>query len=473
MNTAPFATRIKHYLDRQGTHYQLVHHGRYNCETQVADETGAQPEQIACATVLYDAQGVVMAVTSAANNINVERISQLLGRELKRLETVQADQLFRDCEPGCHPPIGPAYSIPTIAEKQLLDNKHIFFHGGCPSSLIKVEGSEFKFLMGQASFCSISEPKQSEVSEAVSNSEAIGAAINLDAVRQKLLSVYQLPPMPAMALNVLDVVNNPDSTLVELAKIVELDPSITAQVMRYASSPLYGYRGKLESVQDAISRVLGFDMVSSIALGVATSKAFSLPKEGPLGTDAYWLHAFYSAAISQKLAKTLSKKDGVSGGTIYLAALLQNFGVLILGHLFQPEYRNLNNMVQGQPDCALAEMEKRIIGMGQAQQVIGVGHAQLGAWLLEHWNMPEEIVVVAAHHHDAEYDGDYQSYIWLIQLVNTLLKQRGIGDEQRYDKIPEALFNRLGLEVAATQQLFDQAMVECQGIEQMARQIAP
>ena len=169
-------------------------------------------------------------------------------------------------------------------------------------------------------------------------------------IRRRIEQIYELPPMPAVARRVLQLRNNPGASVAELAAIVELDPSLAAQVVRYAVSPFYAYRGKIGSIHDAITRVLGFDMVMNMALGLATGKSFRNPCDGPLGLHAFWQHAVYSATLVQALAKRMLPNARPQPGMAYLAGLLHNFGFLLLGHLFLPEFKLLNKLVIAHPE---------------------------------------------------------------------------------------------------------------------------
>jgi HD-like signal output (HDOD) protein len=120
-------------------------------------------------------------------------------------------------------------------------------------------------------------------------------------IEKRIEQVYELPPMPELGTRILELRSNPNASAQQLANIVQLDPSLAAQVIRYASSPYYGYRGRITNVQEAISRVLGYDMVFNLALGLAVGRSFRIPDEGPLGLTRFWEHAVCSAILVQKI----------------------------------------------------------------------------------------------------------------------------------------------------------------------------
>jgi len=241
------------------------------------------------------------------------------------------------------------------------------------------------------------------------------------AIEKRIEQVYELPPMPELARRILQLQSDPNAGALQLANIVQLDPSLAAQVIRYASSPFYGYRGRISNIQDAISRVLGYDLVLNLALGLAAARSFRIPDEGPLGLSRFWEHAILSAVLTQKIGACMPAARRPQPGFSYLCGLLHDFGVLLLGHLFLPEFRLLNKFAAANPDKTLTELEGRLLGMGGARDLLAMGHARIGAWLMEAWNMPEAIAITLLEHHNPEYRGEHEVSVHLIQLSDLLL----------------------------------------------------
>ena len=290
-------------------------------------------------------------------------------------------------------------------------------------------------------------------------------------VRKRLEQLYSLPPMPQVALRILQIKDDPDSSVDDLAACVELDPSLAAQVVRYARSPFFGYKGDINTIRDAIHKVLGFNMVTNISIGLASGKGFKNPAEGPLGLNEFWRQATYSSVIVQEIAKIMPKDKRPNLGLLYLAGLLHNFGYLLLGHLFKPEFFLLNKLVSANVDVPVTDLEKQVLGMGDAQHVISLGHQKLGAWLMHSWNMPAEVVVTLGEHHNEEYDGDYSIYPSVVLISDRLLKSRDIGDGDS-DEIPDSVLERIGLSLEQVQEVFEQVMSGSDSLETLASQLA-
>jgi HD-like signal output (HDOD) protein len=253
---------------------------------------------------------------------------------------------------------------------------------------------------------------------------------NARAVAQRIEQVYALPPMPELGRRILELQSDPNADARQLAKIVQLDPSLAAQVVRYASSSYYGYSGRVTTIQDAIARVLGFDTVMNLALGLAAGRSFRITDKGPLGLSCFWEHAVCSAVLAQKLGAIMPEGMRPPPGLCYLSGLLHDFGILLLGHLFPPEFQLLNKLAQASPGRSVAELEQCLLGMGQARDVLAMGHARIGSWLMEVWRMPDAIRVTLLEHHNPDYHGEHDLLVHLVQLSDFLL--------QHESSLPEA-----------------------------------
>ncbi|MFQ5643378.1 MAG: HDOD domain-containing protein, partial [Thiogranum sp.] len=261
--------------------------------------------------------------------------------------------------------------------------------------------------------------------------ERMATVLESDQIRsieRRIQKVYELPPMPELGRRILALQSDPHADARKLAAIVQLDPSLAAQVIRYASSSYYGYPGKITNIQEAIARVLGYDMVLNLSLGLAAGRSFSIPDRGPLGLTQFWEHAVCSAVLVQRIGNILPESMRPPAGLGYLCGLLHDFGILLLGHLFPPEFRLLNKMAQLNPGRSVSELENRLLGMGQAKDMLALGHARIGSWLMQAWKMPAALQVSLLEHHNAAYRGGFDILVHLLQLADFLYLNR--------DKLP-------------------------------------
>lgn len=294
---------------------------------------------------------------------------------------------------------------------------------------------------------------------------------NVRAVAQRIERVYALPPMPELGERILALQSDPHASARQLADIVQLDPSLAAQVIRYANSPYYGYNGRITTIQEAIARVLGYDLVMNLALGLAAGRSFHIPDRGPLGLSRFWENAVCSAVLVQKLGAALPESmRPPPPGLCYLGGLLHDFGILLLGHLFPPEFQLLNKFAQTHPGKSVAELEQCLLGMGQARDLLAMGHARIGAWLMEAWRMPEAICVTLLEHHNPGYAGDHDLLVHLVQLSDFLLMHENNLPEPA--DFPPATRCILQLLPEQALEVFGSAMAAREQLRALSRQLA-
>lgn len=425
------AARLDHFFARKGLNYRELPIDQVTSLDAAVIASGLSQDQIIRATLLIDINGVVMAVHRFDSSLDPDAVQQLTGRRLQPLTARQTMRLFGDCDPGFTPPIGQAYELPVIVDEDAMQADKVVFTGGTDHSMVEMAGREFRLALAGA--------RQGHL---VIRGPGNGAreALTLEEVADKLQRLYRLPPMPALALRILRLTANTDATARELAELIEFDPSLTAQIMRYARSALFNYPGQIHSVQEAVTRVLGFDRVAHIALGIASVRAFDVPRKGMLGMDSFWRHSLYCAFLCQSIAP----RCGADKGLAYLCGLLHNFGLLLVGHLFPAEFDELNQLREANPEVSMHSLEQQVFGAGNGQEILSVGHGAIGGILHRLWQLPDPVVKAAGVHQQPGYHGEHEHYVVMVQLANGLLKERGIGDEFNPDEVP-ALLEQLGL----------------------------
>ncbi|MDX1811846.1 MAG: HDOD domain-containing protein, partial [Gammaproteobacteria bacterium] len=350
---------VRRYLDTQDVPYSIVSYAAAENRNNQNETSGISGTSVARAIILKDISGLVMAVIPVTHRLNLDALNRQLHRRLKPADAEDYRSVFSDCAPGVLPALGEAYGFETVIDDSLLDQDFVYVASGNNGELIRMTGQDFQLLHSHAWYGNIfsqiaerAETPEEIKSEVEKNKPATkpGNSKSATSMRQRIERITNLPPMPSLAQRIIQLNANPYAHADDLAKLVEKDPSLAAQIIRYAQSPFYGYQGKIASIRQAISRVLGYDMVMNIALGVAAARPFKIQPNGPLGLHAFWRHATYSATLAQSLSVLLPRIDRPRPGTAYLAALLHNFDFLLLGHNFPKEFDLLHNAVMREPD---------------------------------------------------------------------------------------------------------------------------
>ena len=436
-----------HYLA-----HDIVEHPYTESPQQAAREAYLSPTQMLCAQALRDRRGIVVAVFPVDHMLDLAALNRDLDRDLAPLHARQSAALFPDCAPDLVPALAAAYDVKVVIAPGAGDDD-VYFEAS-HTELIRMRRADFERTQSVWHASGLSRP--------IAESQTDAAAPNLrNSVRLRLEQIRDLPAMPEMAQRIMQLRDNPYADLRELSQIVNLDPSLSAQVIRYARSPLFGYQGQIDSTQDAIALVMGYDLTMNLLLGIAVGRSFRNTSDGPLGLSAFWRHAIYTGVLAQNLGKSLPAAARPKPGLTQLTGMLHNFGILLLGHLCPAEFYWLNRQVEQNPEVALLELEQR---------VLGIQHTELGHWLMERWNMPPEVVVAIRHHHDVDYDGVHAVYSGLVLLADRLLYRVGMGDGESAE-LPEPLLARFGLSAEQADQVLTSVMESASVLDLMAAQL--
>jgi HD-like signal output (HDOD) protein len=262
-------------------------------------------------------------------------------------------------------------------------------------------------------------------------------------LHDRINKIEALPPLPEIVHEIIKLYNDPFADAASLARIVEKDPALAAQVLRWANSAMYGFKGEIKTVKAAIARVLGFDIVMNLAMGLTTVAPLKVEKGGPIGMQAFWVNAILSASLCQRLAGLVECKQKPNPGIAYLTGLLHNLWVLVFGHLLPAEHKALNELLQANPQLPLTQL---------SEYLLGVNPISLGLWLLQAWELPAELVTSIAHQNDPYFKGEQSVYPNLVYIADALLQSHGFS-YAGHEEIPAELLTSLGLEAEQVNEL--------------------
>lgn len=139
-------------LERGRVAYDVVSHPRTICAREAAVSVAVSPDRVAKAVVLRDERGYVMAVVPASRYVSLRTVSRKLKRNLRLASEDGFVPVFRDCERGAIPPLGPAYGMETVVDESLVGQPEVYFEAGDHEELIRVNGEQFLALLRQARY---------------------------------------------------------------------------------------------------------------------------------------------------------------------------------------------------------------------------------------------------------------------------------------------------------------------------------
>ena len=207
------------------------------------------------------------------------------------------------------------------------------------------------------------------------------------ALKTRLDRCQDLPSSPVVATRILELSLDPAATLNKVAETVSLDPALTAKILRIANSSLYICQSKADNLDEAITRI-GLPGVLTLVLSFSVVSRQQHNSSVGLDYNLFWRRAVVTAAGARQLGELV---DGAYAEDLYLAGLLQDVGMLALDRVVPQLYRE-----HGALQCDHRQLQ------GAEQGALGTDHAAVGAWLLERWNLPAQLVYAVAASHDPD-----------------------------------------------------------------------
>lgn len=229
-------------------------------------------------------------------------------------------------------------------------------------------------------------------------------------------SVDKLLSLPDAAIRLNTLLTDPYVTIGEIAEVVSLDPALAARLLRIVNSAYFGLRGRVDTIAKAVS-MIGISELHSLVLATSAALAFRKISSRLVDMEAFWQHSVRTALAARGFAGTSLKSHRER---VFLAGLLHDVGQLVI-------YQQL-------PAQATAVLEAVRAGHprdASEQALLGFTHAEVGATLLERWNLPGSLTQPVRYHHDFEAAVDHAQEAALLYLGSTVsdLMERDSGEE--------------------------------------------
>ena len=232
----------------------------------------------------------------------------------------------------------------------------------------------------------------------------VGPAMNQELI-DRVLASPRLPSLPAIAIEVIELVSQPDVGIKRIAQTIQHDPALSSKILKTVNSSFYGQPKTISSVSQAIV-VLGLETVRTLALGF--SLVSNLRHGGGEGFDhlTFWKRSLYSAVAARAIAKTAGVAQEEEA---FLGGLLQDLGMLAMAPVLGELYTELIRSAEGD-FRKLFRLEN---------ETLETNHAEVGAALAESWRLPAILVEPIRHHETPrKMQGELAPLVYCVALGN-------------------------------------------------------
>ncbi|MFQ5423105.1 MAG: HDOD domain-containing protein [Phycisphaerae bacterium] len=203
-------------------------------------------------------------------------------------------------------------------------------------------------------------------------------------VLKRIHGELELRAVPPVLHHVNAMANSSRSSIEEIAGVVRQDPILAVKIMKVANSSFFGSGKHVQTLTEATQRI-GMSGVRNTIAAIMAIEYFTNGSVGGLNLQRFWEHSLSVAALSELLAHAVGMKDAEQ---VFLAGLLHDIGRVVLSSVCPEEYHAaLDHSVHEMVDLSVAE-----------RKVFQLTHADVSKELLTHWDMPDDVVLAAAHH---------------------------------------------------------------------------
>ena len=250
------------------------------------------------------------------------------------------------------------------------------------NELLKTIGPAHKFLTKPC------DPR--ELKNAVEHSIQLRAAFENRDIVDLVNSMESLPSLPKMYFELIDLLNDSESSIIDIADLIAQDPAISAKILQLVNSSFFGLPRRVESINLAVN-LLGINIVTNLVLMMNVFHQYSETQLHDFSIEYLTAHSVRTA----KSAQAFLASEGVGDSeqkTAYTAGLLHDMGKLIF----------ITNMPDQYSEAVALSRKEKIPLFKAEKKVLRTDHQAVGAYLLHLWNFPDNIIESVAFHHNPE-----------------------------------------------------------------------
>jgi HD-like signal output (HDOD) protein len=208
------------------------------------------------------------------------------------------------------------------------------------------------------------------------------------ALQQKIEQITNLPTLPQIVVRILQIINDPDTSIKEIARAVSQDPPLSAKILRLANSAFYGMPRSVTSISNAIV-LLGTKVIRTIVLSLTVFDMFPGNRSSLFDRTAFWRHSTSCAFLCRFLAEQLEGVFPFYAEEAFCGGLLHDLGKVVMEQYLHEDFHQ-----------AIRHAKAKKISLYDAEMdALGYAHTDVAEWLTSNWELPASIQLAMVYHH--------------------------------------------------------------------------
>ncbi len=283
-------------------------------------------------------------------------------------------------------------------------------------------------------------------------------------VKRILLKIKQLPTLPQVLSQLIDLMEDPDASASEVSRIISKDQSLMTRVLKLVNSPFYGMPKRIATLSQA-TVILGFKTVKNLALTTAIFDQFqggsSKPRGAGFTREKFWQHSIACAVASKIISEKIHYDCPEEA---FMAGLIHDIGKVVLDQYMTEDFTRILDHA-ARENVPILEAEK---------QVIGVRHTQVGEWLAEKWNLPGHLVAAIRYHHTLAQQMKYVKLVLIVHLADAIVRMEGYGNggDAVTPKIREEIWQVISIDPEDMPQLLNEIRLGYENAKEFLKLVA-
>jgi HD-like signal output (HDOD) protein len=264
-------------------------------------------------------------------------------------------------------------------------------------------------------------------------------------VKRLFARISEVSSLPAVAVQIIEVANDPNTGAADLLEAVEIDAALAMRIMRTVNSSYYSLQNRVADLKLAIT-LLGFKEIRNLAMTAYIAQLFEKGSgHGGYTREGLWNHLVGVGTVAKLIAETCRK---VAPREAYLAGLLHDLGWILVDQYLNKPFCEVVDRLD--PEGSVCDLENEILGFD---------HAELGEFVALQWHLPEHLTAAIRHHHvPEEYEGPHRDMVYVVALANFFCHAKGLSalGVSSTQMPPSRLFTRLGMQKSHVAQIWEQ-----------------
>ncbi|MFP4416561.1 MAG: HDOD domain-containing protein [Chitinivibrionales bacterium] len=237
-------------------------------------------------------------------------------------------------------------------------------------------------------------------------------------LQQKIGSISNLPTLPQLSMQLMNVVNDKTSSAADVTAIISQDISLSAKILRLANSAFYGIPRTVTNINSAVV-ILGMKVIQTLVLSLTVFDMFPTDN-GKFDRKSFWRHCLECGFLARLLSERVMLKR-IDPDDAFCAGLLHDIGKIVMEQYLHQDFQS----------ALLYSSASRLPAVEAEQKKLSYTHSDVSQLLLREWELPAPLTQSIVLHHNPDEAEECREIVYLIHLADHVLyRQRQEKEEE-------------------------------------------